>query len=247
MSDPKLWWDTLPIVTKTLFGGSFLCTVGANVGLLPIMSLILDFQLVYYKFQIWRLATSVFLFGKLGFPFLTWLYFLYSYSLRLEQEHFLRKTADYIYACLFCWVVLLGLAWIFGMPLIFVPFAIAIVYIWSSANQDVIVNFWFGITFQAMYFPWVLLGFNILTAQSNGMPELLGIFAGHTYFFLKTKYPRDFGGPDVLATPQFLRNLFPDEERDRDRSFGVPPAGRDAGPPRPRLGGWGQGRRLGGE
>lgn len=164
--------------------------------------------------------TCVFFGGKLGFPFLTWLYFLYSYSLRLEQEHFSRRTADYIYACLIIWVVLLGIGYVFdlmvkirvlharsayflcplvsslflGCPhyvsfrylsrslfpfshfgekvsktlrtadrekphaladyqtgclqLINVPMILAVVYIWSSANQELIVNFWFGITFQ---------------------------------------------------------------------------------------------------
>lgn len=34
--------------------------------------------------QIWRLVTAVAFFGKLGFPFLINMYFMYSYSLRLE-------------------------------------------------------------------------------------------------------------------------------------------------------------------
>ena len=34
--------------------------------------------------QIWRLFTSFFFFGGLGFPFLINMYFLYSYSVRLE-------------------------------------------------------------------------------------------------------------------------------------------------------------------
>ena len=34
--------------------------------------------------------------------------------------------------------------------------------------------------------------------------ELLGILVGHVYFFLKYKYPLEHGGPDLLATPQWL-------------------------------------------
>lgn len=63
--------------------------------------------------QIWRLFTCVLFYGKLGFPFLTWLYFLYSYSLRLEQEHFSRRTADYIYAMLIVWVIMLVIGYVF--------------------------------------------------------------------------------------------------------------------------------------
>eukprot|EP00037_Helgoeca_nana_P022164 m.225655 g.225655 ORF g.225655 m.225655 type:complete len:144 (+) comp25909_c0_seq1:1-432(+) len=142
---------------------------------------------------------------------------------------------------------MLVIGYVFDQMLLCVPMILAVVYIWSSSNQEVIVNFWFGITFQAMYFPWVLLAFGILTGQSNGTPELMGIFAGHCYFFMKTKYPRDFGGPDLLATPQFLRNLFPEDERERERSFGVPPSARAAAAAggAPRLRGWGQGQQLG--
>jgi derlin-1 len=57
----------------------------------------------------------VFFFGKLGFPFLIMMFWLYSYSLRLEQEHFSRRTADYIYALLFVWVVMLGVAFLFDL------------------------------------------------------------------------------------------------------------------------------------
>lgn len=57
--------------------------------------LVFDPMMIYYKFQIWRLITCVFFFGKLGFPFLINLYFLYSYSVRLETELFERRPADY--------------------------------------------------------------------------------------------------------------------------------------------------------
>ncbi len=56
---------------------------------------------------------------------------------------------------------------------------------------------------QAMYLPWVLAAFNVLMG-GNGMMELLGIFVGHLYFFLRFKYPTEHNGPDVLKTPAFL-------------------------------------------
>lgn len=36
------------------------------------------------------------------------------------------------------------------------------------------------------------------------MNELVGICAAHLYFFMKYKYPIDFGGRDMLQTPRFL-------------------------------------------
>lgn len=40
---------------------------------------------------------------------------MYSYSLKLEREHFDRRTADFVYALLFVWLVLLVVAFFFNM------------------------------------------------------------------------------------------------------------------------------------
>ena len=37
------------------------------------------------------------------------------------------------------------------------------------------------------------------------MIELIGIFVGHVYYFLKFRYAQDFGGPDLLKTPQVIK------------------------------------------
>jgi derlin-1 len=65
------------------------------------------------------------------------------------------------------------------------------------------VKFFFGVTFKAQYLPWVLCLFNMIV-KGGGMLELLGIFVGHIYFFLKFRYAQDFGGPDLLQTPQVI-------------------------------------------
>lgn len=68
--------------------------------------------------KIWRFATPFFFFGKLGFPFLMNVYFLYSYSLQLETgviSSLMRLHAgvyehtkgDYVYMLLICCAELL--------------------------------------------------------------------------------------------------------------------------------------------
>merc|ERR1712107_282908 len=96
-----------------------------------------------------------------------------------------------------------------------------------------------------------LLAFNVVIS-GGGVMELIGILLGHLYFFLMFKYPQDFGGPSLLATPQFLYNWFP------SRSGGMygqaPTSGRGDGQDGggggggARFGGgyaWGRGNRLG--
>ena len=67
--------------------------------------------------------------------------------------------------------------------------------------SDVIVSFFFGLKFKAIYLPWILMVFGLIVAN-DGFNELLGIFIGHVYYFLKYRYPTEFGGPNLLETPQ---------------------------------------------
>lgn len=79
---------------------------------------------------------------------------------------------------------------------------LSVLYVWCQLNKDVIVNFWFGTRFKAMYLPWVLLAFNFIL--SGAMFSLVGIVVGHLYFFLKFKYPQELGGASYLETPGLL-------------------------------------------
>ena len=61
---------------------------------------------------------------------------------------------------------------------------LAIVYVWSQRNRDVMVRFLFGIQFKALYFPWALWGLEVLM---DGAPlfAFMGILFGHIYYVLK--------------------------------------------------------------
>ena len=92
-----------------------------------------------------------------------------------------------------------------------------------------------------MYLPWVLCAFDFI-ANQGGMQELIGILVGHLYFFLKFKYPQEFGGADLLKTPQILEYYFP-PSRSNIRGFGVAPS-QPAGSTF-RAHSWGRGNVLG--
>lgn len=119
------------------------------------------------------------------------------------------------------------------------PMVMSVLYVWCQLNKDVVVTFWFGTRFKAMYLPWVLLAFNLIIA-GGGMMELMGIIVGHLYFFLTIKYPQDFGGATLLQTPQILYNFFPNQRG--VSSFGQAPTAPRAGGGGGGGGGWGGGR-----
>ncbi|XP_030759401.1 derlin-1 [Sitophilus oryzae] len=249
MSDLGDWYRGIPRFTKAWFTGTVAFTLLGRFGLLNPVNLILIYEAVK-KAQIWRLVTSVLYYPltpSTGFHYLINLYFLYNYSRRLEEGQYQGKPADYAYLLLFNWICCVIVGLVADMPLLMDPTVLSVLYIWCQLNRDVIVTFWFGTRFKAVFLPWVLLGFN-LVMSGGGMMELVGILVGHLYFFLAYKYPQELGGPSLLSTPGFLKSWFPDEiggvhgfGQAPERAPGVP-----RGPGMFRGHNWGQGHVLGG-
>jgi len=180
-----------------------------------------------------------------GFHYLINLYFLYSYSTRLETGVFDGRPADYLFMLTFNWICLVIIGFLAEIMLLMDPMILSVLYVWCQLNKDQIVSFWFGTQFKAMYLPWVLVAFNMII-RGGGLNEILGILVGHLYFFLMFKYPQDFGGRTFLSTPQFLYKYFPNR-RGGVAGFGQAPATRRR--PDDNNGGgrhaWGQGNTLG--
>lgn len=256
-SDIGDWYRGIPQVTRWWFTGSVIVPLLARFGLLNPMWLILNFQKTVYEFQVWRPITSLFYFPitpMTGFHYLIMLYFMYSYSRRLDEGIFDGRPADYMFMLLFCWILLVIVGFIAPLMMLMDPMVLAVLYVWCQLNRDTIVSFWFGTQFKAMYLPWVLAAFNMII-RGSFMNELIGIGVGHMYFFLMFKYPQDFGGRSFLSTPQFLYNLLPNR-RGGISGFGQAPSSRRTENPAGGGGGggagggrhaWGNGAALGGD
>lgn len=217
------WYRSIPRITKYWFTGSVVVPIAAKFGLLNPRHLVLLYNEVIYRFQIWRPLTAV-LFVPTSFHYLINLYFLYTYSTRLETGIFDGKPAEYMFMLLFNWICLVIIGLIGEMMLLMDPMILSVLYVWCQLNKDMIVSFWFGTRFKAVYLPWVLLAFNMIVG-GGGFAELLGIIVGHLYFFLMFKYPQDFGGVRLLNCPQFLYKFLPNRVGGMS-GFGVPPANR---------------------
>ncbi|XP_002734718.1 derlin-1-like [Saccoglossus kowalevskii] len=247
------WYRGIPQMTRYWFSGSVVLPLLAKFGLLNPMYLILNFHFVVYNFQIWRPITSLFYYPimpQTGFHYLINLYFLYNYSVRLETGIFDGKPADYLFMLLFNWICLVIIGFIAPLMILMDPMILSVLYVWCQLNRDMIVQFWFGTQFKAMYLPWVLVAFNMII-RGAGVSELIGIVVGHLYFFLMFKYPQDFGGRTFLSTPQILYKYFPNR-RGGVSGFGMAPSSRRR-PDDDNGGGggggrhnWGQGNALGG-
>ncbi|UYV67712.1 DERL1 [Cordylochernes scorpioides] len=206
--------------------------------------------------QLWRPVTALFYYPitpQNGFHYLINLFFLYNYSMRLETGTFERKPADYLFMLIFNWLCLVLYSQIVGMAtklmLLMDPMVLSVLYVWCQLNRDVVVSFWFGTRFKAMYLPWVLLGFNVILG-GGGMFELLGILVGHLYYFLAIRYPQDHHCAPLIQTPAILEQYFPPIAHPSGYfgSFGYGGQPEQQPPPGRGRGGhsWGQGHVLGG-
>lgn len=242
------WYRGIPQITRYWFTGAVVVPIASRIGLLNPMWLILTFEHFIYKFQLWRPVTAALFYpisGPRGFHYLMNLYFLYSYSTRLETGVFDGRPADYLFMLLFNWICLVIIGLVAELMILMDPLVLSVLYVWCQLNKDMIVQFWFGTRFKAMYLPWVLFAFNLIIG-SGGMMELFGIVVGHLYFFLMFKYPQDFGGARLLSVPSFLYKYFPNRQGGV-AGFGMAPASRRR--PDDNGGGgrhhWGGGQVLG--
>lgn len=217
------WYHGIPIVTKFLFTAAFVITCCGNMNVIPIQSCYITYELVWKRFEIWRLFTGVFFIGKFSFNFLTSMLFLYRYSSALESEEYEARTADYAFAIVFQ-IVVLWMAALFQdfYPLYFIgkSLIMGLVYIWSRINKDVTVTFFFGIKFQGIMLPWVLMLFHMLMGAGIGH-EIIGLLVGHLYYFLEYIYPEHNRGAKLISTPRVFHDYLPRQATVTNRGYGT--------------------------
>mmetsp|Transcript_3684 Transcript_3684/g.10393 ORF Transcript_3684/g.10393 Transcript_3684/m.10393 type:complete len:244 (-) Transcript_3684:452-1183(-) len=201
--------QALPTVTRGYMSAALLTTVGCTLELITPLSLYFNPKLIMAG-EVWRLITNFMYFGSFGIDFIFHMFFLLKYCKSLEEGSFRGRTADFL------WMLLLGGALMSAAaPYVEVQFlgsslTFMMVYVWARRHQYVTMSLLGLFTFTAPYLPWVLLGFSLVLGN-RPVVDLLGIGAGHLYYFLEDVYPR-MTGRRPLKTPGFVRALFPSDE-----------------------------------
>ncbi|TPX32818.1 hypothetical protein SmJEL517_g04117 [Synchytrium microbalum] len=246
-NDFKDYYLSLPRVPRSIITATVVVSV-TGLFISP-MWLVFHLQSITSKFQLWRLITPFF-FGGRSMDTLFNIYFLWNYSSQLNSTLFLAREADYVYFILFVMASLNVMA-IFMKPYILTDgLVMAIVYLWSQMNRETTVTFMFGFKFPAIYLPFVLVGWDLFT-KGGGFPivKVMGILAGHLYYFLDKVWPDQNGGRKILVTPQWLVNYFPPTQPSvagfTPQGFTVTTPVRPGTEPSIRQRGWGRGQRLG--
>ncbi|XP_078433710.1 derlin-2-like [Wolffia australiana] len=214
------WYKQMPIITRSYLTAAVVTSVGCSLEIISPYNLYLNPKLVLERYEVWRLVTNFLYFRKIDLDFLFHMFFLARYCKLLEENSFRGRTADFFYMLLFGATALTLIVLLGGMiPYVSASFASVLflsnsltfmmVYVWSKQNPFIPMSFLGLFTFTASYLPWVLLTFSLLVG-ANLWVDLLGMFAGHAYYFLEDVYPQ-MTGRRLLRTPSFIRSLFADD------------------------------------
>ncbi|KAG5041622.1 hypothetical protein JHK85_014098 [Glycine max] len=149
----------------------------------------------------WRLFTNLFFLGPFSINFGIRLLMIVRYGVQLEKGPFDRRTADFLWMMIFGAFALLVLSAIpiFWSPFLAVPLVFMLLYVWSREFPNAQINIYGLVALKAFYLPWAMLALDIIFG-SPLIPDLLGIIAGHLYYFLTVLHPLA-GGKNILKTP----------------------------------------------
>ncbi|KAG2428294.1 hypothetical protein HXX76_010444 [Chlamydomonas incerta] len=189
---------------------SFLTTAGCALEIITPFNVYFNAKLVFKKLELWRLVTNFFFFGNLGLDFVFHMFFLIKYCKSLEEGSFRGRSADFLWMLLFGGGLLTALAPWVNIQFLGSSLTFMMVYVWGRRHQYVNLSFLGIFNFTAPYLPWVLLAFSLMLGSSP-VVDLMGMAAGHVYYFLEDVYPR-ISGRRPLRTPALLRMMFPAED-----------------------------------
>jgi Derlin-2/3 len=182
-------WQKTPPVTKGYLSASILVTLYGYIfskNEFPSI-LLLNWNKVLTRLQIWRIVTSFLNFGPLGLGYIMTAQFVWVYMSTLERLNH-NKPYDF-------WIMLLfgQLCMVIGYPILKLSpkflghnLSTFLVYIWSRYHEGVEVNMFELFNTRAEMLPWFFLGQTFLLEGELPVLDFLGIVFGHIYHHCKT-------------------------------------------------------------
>ncbi|XP_022749867.1 derlin-1-like isoform X1 [Durio zibethinus] len=207
MSSPSEFYNSLPPISKAYGTACLLATTAFQLGLYDVFHIALIYKYVFKYFQVWRLITNFFFLGKFSINFGIRLLMIARYGVQLEKGPFERRTADFLWMMIFCALSLLVLSAIpiFQTAFLGISLVFMLLYVWSREFPNAQINIYGLVTLKAFYLPWAMLALDVIFG-SPLIPDLLGIIAGHLYYFLTVLHPLATGKV-ILKTPMWVHKL----------------------------------------
>jgi len=234
----EAWFQSLGPIARYSLIVPCIIALAVSLQMASPMLFLLFWEKVTDEFEVWRLLTSFLFFGKFSFPFVMNLAMFVVYQ-RRHEEDFGARMSDHIFMLLFLWVLYLPLSYLFSMLAPSFALTMSLIWIWCKRHEEAMLSI-YGFSFKAQYFPWVMILLHLVMGGSIA-DDIIGIIAGHVYFFLKDMLPLT-NNVKLLETPRWLEQQFPNSTQ---TVFGTHiPTQRQTAPTAPRQT-WGTGRALG--
>ncbi|KNA05753.1 hypothetical protein SOVF_187530 [Spinacia oleracea] len=207
MSSPAEWYQSLPPISKGYGTLCLLVTTASQLGVLNPYYIALLYGRVFKNFEVWRLFTNFFFLGGFSINFGIRLLMIARYGVQLEQGPFQRRTADFLWMMIFGAFSLLVLYAIpfFDLPFGGISLVFMLLYVWSREIPNANINLYGLVTLKSFYLPWAMLALDVIFGSSI-WPDLLGIIAGHLFYFLTVLHPLA-GGKMILKTPAWVHKI----------------------------------------
>nr|UXY87295.1 protein degradation protein DER1 [Cryptomonas sp.] len=199
---------SFPLITRAFLIFSISVNLLCFTNVLKPMNIFLNYRLIINFYNFWRLFSHIFFFGQIGIKALFYVFFFIRYSKALENFSFQGRCEEYFYLLMTGNSILLLLK-------IFVPCAnflgpgitFMIVYIWGKKNAQQLINLVDIIHIKGSSLPFLLMVSSHFMKQKTLKLDIMGIIAGHIYYYLEEIYPRLSGGHKIISPPKILKNI----------------------------------------
>ncbi|KAI0500728.1 hypothetical protein KFK09_018944 [Dendrobium nobile] len=218
MSTPGEYYRSLPPVTKAYGVLCLMTTAAAYLNLFDVRFILLSYELLLKKFQIWRIITNFFFLGPFSVYFGLRFVMLARYGVLLEKGAFNQRTADFLWMMIFGALSLLVFDLIptvyfwrtdsvpqYQYPTLGPSLVFLNLYVWSREVPDSRISISGVVTIKGIYLPWAMLAVDLIFGVPL-KPDIMGILAGHLYYFLAVLYPLS-GRKNILKTPLFVHKF----------------------------------------
>ena len=172
----------------------------------------LDYKLVFYFFQIWRLFTNIFFIGGFSTSFLFFVIMMYMHIQQVEKSAIVTRVyATFImmiiYLLIFLNIINLISFKVFGFPPGFTlaqQLLLAFIYVDSKREPQKMLNLYF-VPVKNAFYPYALIIFSIVSGGGI-YDNIIGIIAGNIYYVMVDVLPVT-KNLKILKTPKFLVDL----------------------------------------
>ncbi|KAG7341550.1 Der1-like family protein [Nitzschia inconspicua] len=205
MADLMAFLMTVPTFTRIyLYGMVFITVLGNLIGEERAHAIFsLDPMRVLFGMEIWRPLTAACFLGKPSMQWVTSLYSVFKYGSQLERSY---KGAQFLVFLATTLFLSSMLSTVLGQPFIAQAVITSMLHVLArtTPNETVV---WYVMKVPHFTLPYLNALTDCFNAQGSlaaMIPHIIGILAGHFYFFHKVLWPKMERGEDWLIAPDFL-------------------------------------------